>query len=73
VLAGYILDFYCDEAKLAVELDGGQHASERTSDYDQKRERDVARAGVKIIRFWNSDVLQNLDGVLTAILEALRR
>ena len=66
----YIVDFYCDEAKLAVELDGGQHAS--SSDYDSARTQELARLGIRVLRFWNNEVLGNLDGVLQRISEALR-
>jgi very-short-patch-repair endonuclease len=61
----YILDFYCPALALAVELDGGQHALTRTRD----RERDawLKRQGVTVLRFWNSDVTENLNGVLEVI------
>jgi very-short-patch-repair endonuclease len=61
----YILDFYCPALALAVELDGGQHADPASGD----RERDewLRRKGVTILRFWNSEVAENLIGVLEAI------
>ncbi|HEY1604127.1 MAG TPA: DUF559 domain-containing protein [Allosphingosinicella sp.] len=65
-----IADFACRGAKLAVELDGGQHAD--TVEDDAERTRIIEAHGYRVIRFWNSDVMSNLDGVLEAILEELR-
>ncbi|WP_428030616.1 endonuclease domain-containing protein [Ancylobacter sp.] len=64
----YIVDFLCVDARLVVELDGGQHAVER----DMQRTRTIEACGYLVIRFWNNDVLMNMDGVLVRILEALR-
>jgi adenine-specific DNA-methyltransferase len=63
----YIADFCCLEAGLIVEVDGGQHTLER----DRGRTRYLAAEGFRLLRFWNNDVLGNLDGVLLVILEAL--
>lgn len=65
----YILDFYCKEALLAVELDGGQHAD--ASLYDNERTRALAVAGIRVLRFWNNEMLQETEGVLETILAAL--
>jgi adenine-specific DNA-methyltransferase len=64
----YIADFVCPAAKLIVEIDGGQHADQQ--DYDNRRTRFFENEGCRLVRFWNNDVLQNLEGVLTAILAA---
>ena len=64
---GYIADFHCPEARLIVELDGGQHTPER----DARRTTYLESQGFRVIRFWNNDVLQNLDGVWATISEAL--
>ena len=64
----YIADFACIEAKLVVEVDGGQHAE---SSYDAARDRRMKAAGWTVLRFWNTDVLSNLDGVARMIWEAL--
>lgn len=61
----YILDFYCDEKKLAVELDGSQHMN--AVDYDQKREAWLKSQGVRILRFWNNQVLAETESVMEAI------
>jgi len=60
-----VADFACPRAKLAIELDGGQHAAQ--SDVDDARTAALARYGYRVIRFWNGDVMRNLPGVLHAI------
>ena len=65
----YIADFCCRGARLVVELDGGQHADNTA---DEVRTRVIEANGYTIIRFWNHDVLGNIDGVLTEIQSALR-
>jgi very-short-patch-repair endonuclease len=70
---GYIADFYCGEARLVVELDGGGHAEDGQARYDGERTIALARAGIRVLRFWNTEVLQSLDGVLEVIFEAVRR
>jgi len=67
------VDFFCEEVRLAVELDGGRHSDERQLAYDALRTQVLEEQGIRVLRFWNSDVLQNLDGVLTTILDELRR
>jgi very-short-patch-repair endonuclease len=61
----YILDFYCPALQLAIELDGGQHAQAAVR--DRRRDEWLAQRGVTVLRFWNSDVTQNLSGVLEVI------
>ncbi len=68
-LFDYIADFACLEAKLIIELDGGQHAEQVAK--DEKRTRELEAAGYAVLRFWNADVFTNLDGVLIAIHTAL--
>ena len=65
-----VADFACRSAKLVVELDGGQHATATTA--DRKRTRMIEAHGYRVIRYWNNDVTQNLDGVLEDILRNLR-
>jgi very-short-patch-repair endonuclease len=64
----YVLDFYCNAAKLVVELDGSQH----TDQADAARTRALEARGLRVIRFWNNDVLSNTEAVLAAILSALQ-
>jgi very-short-patch-repair endonuclease len=70
-VGNYVLDFYCAEAKLAIELDGGQHAREDHSTPDKARTRDLEKRGIRVLRFWNNEVFQNLDGVMIRVAEAL--
>jgi very-short-patch-repair endonuclease len=67
----FIVDFCCTEAKVIVELDGGQHAV--THDSDAARTGYLAGQGYRVLRFWNSKVLGNTSGVLERIVEALTR
>ncbi|WP_425107117.1 endonuclease domain-containing protein [Ancylobacter sp.] len=64
----YIVDFLCVDAKLVIELDGGQH----TATTDEARTRVIEACGYLVIRFWNNDVLTNMDGVLLTIVDAMR-
>jgi len=60
--ANYILDFYCDELKLAVELDGSQH--QQAAEKDAVRTAALEKAGISMLRFWNNEVLQQTEAVL---------
>ena len=71
-LERYIVDFACPAARLIVELDGGQHADR--AEQDAERTRVLESKGYRVLRFWNTDVLENLDGVVQAIeAEVLKR
>jgi very-short-patch-repair endonuclease len=63
----YILDFYCHELKLAIELDGGQHNEEAGQKHDENRTRFLNEQGIRVIRFWNNEVLQQTDSVLESL------
>ena len=65
----YILDFYCDEKKLGIELDGSQHAE--AIDYDVHRDEWLGVKGVHVLRFWNNQVLMETEEVLGAIYAKL--
>ncbi len=65
----YIADFVCESARLIVELDGHQHAD--TQDADAVRTAVLERQGYRVIRFWNHDVYDNLDGVMIEVLREL--
>ena len=65
----YVADFLSYEARMIIEVDGGQHAESLT---DARRDRWFAENAFRELRFWNNDVLANLDGVLTVVAEALR-
>jgi very-short-patch-repair endonuclease len=62
-LAPYVADFACLEAMLIVELDGGQHSEAK----DARRTAFLEAKGFRILRFWNHDVLENLEGVLAVV------
>jgi very-short-patch-repair endonuclease len=66
----YICDFMCREAQLVIELDGGQH--DARAPLDRKRTSYIESQGYRVLRFWNNDVLGNVDGVLTVISDVLR-
>ncbi len=63
----YVVDFCCSEARLIVEVDGGQHNAE----VDGVRTAWLEDNGYRVLRFWNNDVLTNIDGVLSTIVAAL--
>lgn len=63
----YILDFYCSEMKLAIELDGGQHNECEHKEYDVARSEYLKTQGIEVIRFWNYEVLANMSDVLARI------
>ncbi len=68
-LSPYIVDFACLECRLIIEVDGGQHANEVI--YDTERSEHFLKQGYRVLRFWNNEVLANLEGVLEGILQEL--
>jgi len=64
-VGNYIPDFVCIEKKLIIELDGSQHLEQQ--EYDEERTKFLNSLGYKVIRFWNNDVMNNIDGVILAI------
>ncbi len=64
----FILDFYCPEKKLAIELDGAQHLENKQ--YDKEREAYLSEFGIKTLRFWNSEVTKDLNSVIQKIVFA---
>jgi very-short-patch-repair endonuclease len=67
LLGKYVVDFICLEKKLIIELDGYQHKEEERKTYDIERTLFLERMGFKIIRFWNNEINNNLDGVFLRI------
>lgn len=68
-IGNYIPDFVCIKKKLIIELDGSQHLEQE--EYDEERTKYLNSLGYKVIRFWNNDVTNNIDGIILAILYAM--
>jgi very-short-patch-repair endonuclease len=69
LIGPFIVDFVSRRARLVIELDGGQHDLQR--DADARRTRQIEANGYRVLRFWNNDVLGNIEGVLSEIQAAL--
>ncbi len=69
----YVVDFFAPAVKLVIEVDGDSHGTEVAQKYDDERQKEIERLGLKVIRFTNEDVLQNMDGVLESIHRELQR
>ena len=67
----YFADFACHSKRLVIELDGGQHNHGAQVQRDTKREIYMKQNGYRVLRFWNNDVLRNINGVVSAIYDAL--
>jgi len=63
----YILDFYCPNMRLAVELDGGQHNQGESKEYDIVRSEFLKGQGIEVMRFWNNEVLLDMESVLSEL------
>ena len=68
-IAGYIVDFIAPDLKLIIEIDGGQHAERAVQDAERTAALEVC--GYHVVRFWNNDVMGNIDGVLEALVQEL--
>jgi len=66
----FIVDFFCPEKKLIVEVDRGQHGYAARERHDSARDAWLTEQGYKVIRFWNRNVMQNIGGVCLSILAA---
>lgn len=71
IILGYIVDFFCPQEKLIIEIDGKIHNSPERKEYDETRTLHLSRKGFKIIRFTNEQVLYDLQGVLTEIRNSI--
>jgi very-short-patch-repair endonuclease len=67
----YVADFACLRAKLLIEVDGPSHAEPGAAERDLERTRWLEREGYRVLRFWNDEVFENIDGVLDTIYAAL--
>ena len=68
-VGNYVPDFCSPKAKLIIELDGSQHLEQE--EYDEERTKYLESQGYKVIRFWNNDVMNNIEGVILTIVHAL--
>ena len=71
IIGNYIVDFYCAKAKLVIELDGGQHYSNKGLEKDKIRDDYIKEQKLKVLRFSDRDVFENLNGVVERIYELL--
>ena len=69
----YVLDFYCPDAKLAVEIDGDSHFQENAPEYDSIRQAVIEQLGIRFLRFTNLEIHKKLFGVLETIAEEARK
>ena len=67
----FVIDFYCPKLKLAIEVDGETHFVEGAEEYDRERQRYIEGVGIRFLRFLNTDIYQNLGGVLQTITDKI--
>lgn len=67
IIGKYIVDFYCPKADLVIELDGGHHYSETGKERDRLRDYELGRMGLRVLRFSDRDVFENMGGVMERI------
>jgi very-short-patch-repair endonuclease len=72
-IGNYIVDFYCPDAKLIIEVDGGQHFQDEGLEYDEKRDAYLQSLDLTVLRFSNLNVMRNIDGVMDTIAEIVKR
>ena len=70
-IGGYIADFYCAACKVVIEIDGGEHFTDDGLEYDTQRTAFLEGLGLRVLRFSNDDVLENLHGVAVRVTEIL--
>ena len=71
IIGKYIVDFYCPKVNLVIELDGGQHYSETGQEKDRTRDNVLREMGIKVLRFSDGDVFENIGGVMEGIWSCL--
>jgi very-short-patch-repair endonuclease len=71
IIGNYIVDIFCAQARLVIELDGGQHYLETGHAKDEKRDNDLKNPGLQVLRFSDREVFENPEGILSRILECL--
>ena len=73
VLGDYIVDFVCPSHRLIIELDGSQHGEDDAAFYDDRRTKWLEEEGYTVLRFWNDDVMRDLDGVCSHIVGVVEK
>jgi len=71
-IGDYIVDFFCPRAKLVVEVDGSQHSSDEMAEYDRIRDEHMRNLGLRVLRFTNTEVLTNIEGIIESIIENMQ-
>lgn len=69
IIGDYIVDFFCPRAKLVIEVHGSQHSSDKLAEVDRKRDKYLQNQRLKVLRFNDVEVLNNIEGVVENILE----
>jgi len=72
-IANYVADFYCNESKLVIELDGNFHTVAETKEYDKSRTNLLNELGITVLRFWNEEVIKDTEKVIKKISEYLQQ
>ena len=70
IIENYIVDFVCISKKIVIEIDGGQHNQQNNIEYDKKRTKDIESHGFSVIRFWNNEIDDNIEGVYLKLMDA---
>jgi very-short-patch-repair endonuclease len=70
-IGSFFVDFACHEKRIVIELDGGHHNDESQLEKDRRRTALLEASGYRVLRFWNNDVMNNIDGVLAVISESI--
>ena len=70
-IGDYIVDFICKEAKIVIEIDCGQHNEPENFEYDKTRTEYLNNLGYKVIRFWNNEIYENIEGVVLRLREEI--
>ena len=70
-IGDYIVDFICKEAKIIIEIDGGQHNEPENIEYDKTRTEYLNTLGYKVIRFWNNEIYENIESVILRLKEEI--
>lgn len=73
IIDNFVVDFYCSKAKLVIELDGSQHYEKNAMEYDEFRTKIINLYDIDVLRFSNSDIDKNFEGVFIAIDEAVKQ